>query len=152
MVAASRPAAGGAAVPGQRGKATGSVRPPVASAIPVFRPPMPASPAPRLVTGETYGSPRRSAEERTYGRPVAEQTGRRRADETAIDIGYTGRRSKPDHAADESAFAGWADDAGWGRGGWRDDGAGWAGADPAPGYPGWTEADERQGRNRSAGW
>jgi len=149
VAAASVPATGGAAVPGQRAHSTGLVRPPIAPAIPVFRPPAPASPAPSRTTGEAYGTPRRSAAEGTYGRPVAEQTGRRRADETAVDIGYTGRRSKPDHAAEESQYADWTDaEPGWSDGesgaGWHDggSGAGWNDGHRAAG-PSDGESDAR---------
>jgi hypothetical protein len=95
---------GGVAVPGQRGHRTAGVGTPMAPVRP-----QPAS-------AEPYGSTSRRTgevgsghvvksrhEERVYGRRPAEgeQSGRRRADVTAVDIGYTGRRVKGDHAADE---------------------------------------------------
>ncbi len=115
-------------VPGQRARAAAVVPPPMA---PVFRPPAPAPP-------RTYGAP---------PEPAGDGGGRRRADVTAVDLGYTGRRAKPDL-----------------------DGRGLDGLDgygePDPGYPGWTEADERhpadadplneqydwRGRGRTGGW
>lgn len=131
----ARPRPGGRAtvgaaapVPGQRARAAVTVPPPMA---PVFQPPA----APR-----TYGAPR------DQGGPN-DQGGRRRADVTAVDLGYTGRRAKPDHAADHADWS-----ASYG--------------DPEPGYPGWVEADEhhradadplngqygRRGRGGTGGW
>ena len=111
-----------APVPGQRARAAAAV--PMA---PVFQaPPAPAS--------RTYGAP---AENRSYGAPGDEHTygsrqdqgGRRRADVTAVDLGYTGRRAKPDHAAADDGPSEWDERYG----------------DPEPGYPGWAEADEHHG-------
>ncbi len=120
-----------APVPGQRGRATAAVPPPMA---PVFRAPAPVPPG-------TYGTPQQP-----------DQGGRRRADVTAIDLGYTGRRAKPEEY-DDAGHGGFAEhDYGYG--------------DPEPGYPGWAEADERyradadplnnqydwRGRDRTGGW
>jgi hypothetical protein len=53
----------------------------------------------------------RTAMAPVYGRRLAdgEQSGRRRADVTAVDIGYTGRRAKGDHAANEDHPSGGPD-------------------------------------------
>ncbi|MFG1605810.1 hypothetical protein [Actinoplanes sp. NPDC049265] len=72
--------------------------------------------------------------------PGGDQGGKRRADVTAVDLGYTGRRSKPDHAAagdDE-------DDGYYGNGNYWEAG-GFGTVDE--GYPGWSEAEERHGKN-----
>jgi hypothetical protein len=67
-------------VPGQRGRGSASVPPPIA---PVFRPPSPAhAPDPIGPPPEGYEG----------------GGGRRRADITAVDFGYTGRRSRPAHS------------------------------------------------------
>jgi hypothetical protein len=128
-----------APVPGQRARAAASVPPPIA---PVFQPPTP--PAAR-----TYGAA-----------PEPEQGGRRRADVTAVDLGYTGRRSRPDDRDGYPPATDGYDGGGYG-GGYGDFG------DPEPGYPGWAEADERygepvadplnaqydwRGRERTGGW
>jgi hypothetical protein len=116
----ARPRPGGRAtvgaaapVPGQRARAAVTVPPPMA---PVFQPPAAPSPS------RTYGAPR------DRGGPN-DQGGRRRADVTAVDLGYTGRRAKPDHAAADDGPSEWDERYG----------------DPEPGYPGWAEADEHHG-------
>jgi hypothetical protein len=107
---------------------------------PEFRPPMPPPP-------------------RTYGAaPESDRGGRRRADVTAVDLGYTGRRSRPDHDDGYAPATGGYD------GGYGDHGHH---GDPDSGHPGWAEADERyadrgadplnpqydwRGRDRTGGW
>ena len=86
-------------------------------------------------SGAVFGATRGGAVAGTYGWPVGEQRGRRRADETAVDLGYTGRRSKPDHASHHAS----EDDE---EVGLRD---GFGFGDPEPGYPGWAEAENRYG-------
>jgi hypothetical protein len=169
---------GGAAVPGQRGHRTSGVRPPT---TPVFRSPAPASAEPHGAPAGSTGEVRPGHvvksrhQERVYGSQPAEgeQSGRRRADVTAVDIGYTGRRSKGNHAAEEDdpGYGGGPDDAELGYSGSGRSGSEYRGSsygyrreysnadhgefafgDPAPGYPGWTEAEERwRGRDRT-GW
>ncbi len=150
----ARPPAGGRApaapVPGQRARAAAVVPPP--AMVPVFRPPAPAPP-------RTYGS-----------QPVADQGGRRRADVTAIDLGYTGRRAKPDHDSGGHESHGYGDqshsDQGYGDQGYADQGYSDQGyGDHDRELQGWTGFEEpyraddpldgrygRRDRDRAGGW
>jgi hypothetical protein len=93
-------------------------------------------------SGEIYGAGG------VYGAPGGggDQGGRRRADVTAIDLGYTGRRTKPDpaEAGAGTGEPGEDDEGYYGNGNYWEAG-GFSGLDE--GYPGWTEAEERHGKN-----
>jgi hypothetical protein len=59
--------------------------------------------ASRRPAGGAYGSPRNaeSDQDSPGGEP---SSGKRRADETAVDLGYTGRRSRASHATADDSY------------------------------------------------
>ena len=83
-----------------------------------------------------------------------DQGGRRRADVTAVDLGYTGRRAKPDPEYHDENY----DHEDNGNDGYNDNYWEAGFSDVQPGYPGWAEADERhggrswRGRDDTGGW
>jgi len=88
------------------------------------------------------------------GLTTGDQGGRRRADVTAVDLGYTGRRAKPDPQEEPAEEQ--ADDAEY----YSSNGNYWEASysETPTGYPGWAEADERhgdrswRGREDTGGW
>jgi hypothetical protein len=96
-------------------------------------------------SGEIYGAGASGGG--VYGTPGGgEQGGKRRADVTAIDLGYTGRRSKPEPVDPTAAAAepDGGDETYYGNGNYWEAGGF---TDLDEGYPGWTEAEERHGKN-----
>lgn len=90
--------------------------------------------------GGVYGAPANAEDS------AGDQGGKRRADVTAVDLGYTGRRSKPEDPAEAAAAPELdeEDDGYYGNGNYWEAG-GFGNVDA--GYPGWTEAEERYGKS-----